>query len=244
MDRALAQIARRYRAIAITWEPPVPEDGDLAARLARRGLRSAPGVQARATRRIDLRPSMEEIAAQQHHKWRYNIRLARKHGVQVREARSLEDVARWYAVMRTTAERDAFGIHDERYYRRFWLETAGSGATALLLAEHEGKLLGGVMVHRFGSTATYLYGASSNEARQLMPNHLLQWEAMRWARERGAAWYDLFGIADDDAPDHPLAGVTRFKTGFGGQVVRYIGAFDRVYHPALYVLARRMRGRD
>lgn len=244
MDCALGRMARRYRAIAITWEPPVAEDDELTARLIRYGLRPARGVQARATRLIDLTPSMDEITAQQHHKWRYNTRLARRHGVRVREAHAPEDLSRWYALLRTTAERDAFGIHSESYYRRFWLATAGTGATALLLAEHDGQLLGGIMVHAFGATATYLYGASSNGARQLMPNHLLQWEAIRWAKDRGATRYDLSGIADTDSPDHPLAGVTRFKAGFGGQVVRYAGAFDRVYHPALYALARRIRGQE
>ncbi|HWE64434.1 MAG TPA: peptidoglycan bridge formation glycyltransferase FemA/FemB family protein, partial [Chloroflexota bacterium] len=235
--------ATRYNALAITWEPPRPEDVMLTARLLRRGLRPARGIQARSTSVIDLTPSMEAIAARQHHKWRYNTRLARKHGVRVREAESVAELARWYMVMRITAERDGFGIHSEDYYRRFWLQTVGAGDTALLLAEHEGLLLGGVLVHRFGATATYLWGASSNEARHLMPNHLLQWEAIRWAKERGATRYDLFGIAENDSADDPLAGVTRFKAGFGGQVVRYAGAFDRVYHPALYALAQRARGR-
>jgi lipid II:glycine glycyltransferase (peptidoglycan interpeptide bridge formation enzyme) len=74
-----------------------------------------------------------------------------------------------------------------------------------------------------------------------MPNHLLQWEAMLWARGRGAARYDLWGVAETDDPDEPLAGVTAFKAGFGGRVVCYAGAFDRVYQPVLHALLQRAR---
>jgi lipid II:glycine glycyltransferase (peptidoglycan interpeptide bridge formation enzyme) len=243
MYRALDVLARRYRAVAVTWELPESDDALLAARLARRGLRPAPNIQTRSTRVIDLAPSLDQIAAQQHHKWRYNTRVARKHGVQVRAATSLADLSRWYALYRITVQRDGFIGRGEGYFQRFWEETCATRTTVLLLAEHEGTLLAGNMVHRFGPVATYLYGASSNEGRNMMPTYLLQWEAMRWAKEQGATSYDLFGIADSDDPHEPLAGVTRFKAGFGGRVLRYAGAFDRVYHPALYALVQRLRPR-
>jgi peptidoglycan pentaglycine glycine transferase (the first glycine) len=111
----------------------------------------------------------------------------------------------------------------------------------LLLAEHDNRLLAGVLVHHFGREATYLYGASSNESRNLMPNHLLQWEAMQWGKSRGASRYDMFGIADTDDENEALAGVTRFKAGFGGEAVRYAGAFERVYHPLIHAAIQRAR---
>ena len=100
-------------------------------------------------------------------------------------------------------------------------------------------MLAGLIVHRFGKEATYLYGASSDEHRNVMAPQLLQWEAMQWAKARGATRYDLFGIANSDDEDDPLAGVTRFKAGYGGRVVHYGGAFDRVYHPLPYAALRR-----
>lgn len=239
---AIDRLARRYRAIAITWELPIPEDPPVAARLIRRGLRQEPVIQSRSTRVIDLSPGLEAVTAQFHQKWRYNTRLARKRGVAVRAARSRDDLSRWYALYAETARRDGFVGRGEDYMLRFWLDTAGSGSTTLLLAEHEGALLAGVMLHRFGPIATYLYGASAEAGRNLMPNHLLQSEAMVWAAQAGAASYDLFGIADSDDPNEPLAGVTTFKAGFGGRTVRFAGAFDRVYHPLLYAAARRVRG--
>jgi peptidoglycan pentaglycine glycine transferase (the first glycine) len=241
MTRALDRVARRYRAISVIWELPVPEQPTLAARLARYGLHPAQGVQTRSTRLIDLTPSLEEIVGQQKPKWRSNTRLARKHGVQVRPAETEADLAVWYAMLETTGERDGFTVRGIDYYRHFWESTHAGGTTVLLLAEHESVLLAGIMVHRFAHEATYLYGASGEAGRNLMPNHLLQAEAMRWAKERGATRYDLFGIADDDDPEDPLAGITRFKAGFGGRPITYTGAFARIYHPVLHAAVQRLR---
>jgi lipid II:glycine glycyltransferase (peptidoglycan interpeptide bridge formation enzyme) len=114
-----------------------------------------------------------------------------------------------------------------------------------LLAEHEGRLLAGLVVFGQGDTACYMYGASADEGRYLMPNYLLQWEAMLWARERGCRLYDLWGIPDEDAAtleahfterSDGLWGVYRFKRGFGGRVVRAAGAWDLVYAPLRYQL--------
>ena len=157
----------------------------------------------------------------------------------VREARDPADYAQWYALYRVTSTRDHFTIRSEDYYRRFWQVGRQAGTTALLLAEYEDKLLAGQIVHRFGQEATYVYGASSNEFRNVMAPYLLQWEAMQWAKAEGATRYDLYGIAGSDDENDPLAGVTRIKAGYGGQVVRYGLAFDRVYHPLLYAALRR-----
>lgn len=241
MTRALDRVARRYRAISMTWELPIPGDEDLAARLARHGLCPTKGVQTPATRLIDLTPPMEAIIAQQKPKWRSNTRLARKHGVRIRAAETLDDLTAWYALHEATGRRDGFTVRGLDYFRYLWESRRGSGDTVLMLAEHEGALLAGIMVHRFAHEATYLYGASGEVGRNLMPNHLLQTEAMHWAKQRGATRYDLFGIAGSDDPDEPLAGVTRFKAGFGGKVVRYAGAFVRVYHPLLHTIVQQAR---
>jgi lipid II:glycine glycyltransferase (peptidoglycan interpeptide bridge formation enzyme) len=241
MAQALDRVARRYHAISITWELPAPENPTLTACLARHGLHPTKPVQARATRLIDISPSLEEIAAQQKPKWRSNTRLARKHGVHIRPAETAGDLEAWYAILETTSARDGFTARGMEYYRHFWESTRASGDTILLLAEHEGVLLAGLMLHRFAHEATYLYGASSDASRNLMPTYLLQAEAMQWAKQRGAQRYDLFGIAESDDPDHPLAGVTRNKAGFGGRAVVYAGAFERVYHPLLHAAIQRAR---
>jgi lipid II:glycine glycyltransferase (peptidoglycan interpeptide bridge formation enzyme) len=176
-------------------------------------------------------------------KTRYNVGLAERRGVTVYLGTTAELPA-FYALLEATAKRDRFYIRPIGYYADV-LEAFGSDA-ALLLAEYEGELLGGIVVVAFGAEATYLYGASSNEHRNLMPTYFLQWRGMIWARERGCRRYDLWGIPKDAAaesePDEGeggLWGVYRFKQGFGGEKLSYAGAFDYVYSPVRYGLMRR-----
>jgi len=239
LRNALDRAARARRAIALTYEPHQLPSVALAARLTWLGLRLARPVQPRSTIVVDLTPSPEEIAARQKHKTRYNTRLSARRGVVVAQAEDEDEVRAWCDLMAVTAARDSFAAYPAEYYLEAWRAFHAAGRGTLFLARHEGRLLAGILVTVFGREAIYLYGASGNEERRLMPNNLLQWEALLWARDRGAQSFDMWGIPDTAAPDEPLRGVARFKEGWGGQVVRYAGAFDRVYHPLLYRLHTR-----
>jgi lipid II:glycine glycyltransferase (peptidoglycan interpeptide bridge formation enzyme) len=147
------------------------------------------------------------------------------------------------ALMQTTGWRDRFGVHAPGYYRLAFDLFHPSGQCALFLAEFNGEPLAGVMAFALGPRAWYFYGASSDRERQRMAPYLAQWAAIQWARERGAQWYDLWGVPDEDESaleaqfEHRgdgLWGVYRFKRGWGGQLLRSVGAWDRVYHPLLY----------
>jgi peptidoglycan pentaglycine glycine transferase (the first glycine) len=197
-------------------------------------------VQPLRTIMLDLRASEDELRARMKEKWRYNIGLAARRGVQVRVARSLADVQAWYSLLLATSKRDQFGVHTLDYYIQAWQLLAQQEQAVLLLAEYEGQLLAGIFVTLFAREAIYLYGASGNEYRNLMPNYLLQWEAIRWARLRGALRYDLWGIPATDNGDEAMAGVYRFKRGWGGHVVRFAGCFERVYHPLAMRIVRRL----
>ncbi len=140
--------------------------------------------------------------------------------------------------MEITRKRNRFTGHPFSYYQRAWELLGAVHQGHLLLAEYAGKLLAGAFITLVGQQGIYLYGASGNERRNLMPNHLLQWEAMRWAKAQGATLYDLWGIADSDDPAHPEAGLSGFKRGWGGQVITYIGTFDYVYAPTPYLCFR------
>jgi lipid II:glycine glycyltransferase (peptidoglycan interpeptide bridge formation enzyme) len=188
---------------------------------------------------LDLEPSEERLLAAMKEKWRYNIRLARRREVRVRVAETEADVEAWYALLQQTSERDAFGVHTIDYYLSAWRLLAQQGYARLMLAEYEGKLLAGIFVTLFAGEAIYMYGASSNELRQLMPNYLLQWEAICWAKQAGATRYDFWGIPLTDDADEALAGVYRFKRGWGGRVVCLSGCYERAYQPLVMSLARR-----
>ncbi|MEE8440757.1 MAG: peptidoglycan bridge formation glycyltransferase FemA/FemB family protein [Spirochaetia bacterium] len=214
------------------------EAGSLAPSSSQGGvaLRKAPlDVQPRSTVLIDLNNRPDELLAAMHKKSRYNIGLAERKGVEVRSAGE-DELEHWYDLYHETALRDRIAIHSLPYYRRLF-ELARDSidlSLYLYLADHGGDLLAGIIVAEFGNQATYLYGASSNNKRSLMPNHALQWRAILHAREAGLATYDLFGVPPADDPAHPMHGLYRFKTGFGGRLVHRAGSWDVVTRPMSY----------
>jgi lipid II:glycine glycyltransferase (peptidoglycan interpeptide bridge formation enzyme) len=238
--------AKKHRAIFLKIEPDLWEstESETATEfLTKIGFRSGDTVQPRATAIIDIRGSEDDILATMKQKARYNIRLARKKGVSVRQG-NINDIADFHRLSQVTSGRDGFGIHNLDYYQTAH-RLFSPDQCALLIAEFEGEPLAGLMVFRQGDTAYYFYGASSNEKRNLMPTYLIQWEAIRWAKVHGCTSYDLWGIPDA-TPDvleaefehrhDGLWGVYRFKRGFGGEIKRTVGAYDYIYQPKLYRL--------
>jgi peptidoglycan pentaglycine glycine transferase (the first glycine) len=202
-------------------------------------FRPARPVQPIRTIMLDLTPDEQGLLTNMKEKWRYNIRLAGRKGVQVRPARGREDVQAWYRLLQTTGQRDSFGIHTFDYYWQAWQIFTPLQQAQLFLAEYEGQLLGGIFVGSMARHAIYLYGASGNENRNLMPNYLLQWEAIRWAKSQGATSYDMWGIPETDDADEAMVGVYRFKSGWGGRVARFAGNYEHVFHPLAMRLARK-----
>jgi lipid II:glycine glycyltransferase (peptidoglycan interpeptide bridge formation enzyme) len=183
----------------------------------------------------------DTLLASMKSKTRYNVRLAAKRGVNVRDA-GPGALDHWYDIYRETAARDRIAIHSRAYYQALFdtaAEHPGEVKLTLYMAEHEGDTLGGIIVGRHGEEAVYLYGASANVKRNLMAPYLLQWEAIRAARAAGAHRYDFFGIPPAENPGHPMHGLYRFKVGFGGAVEERPGSYDRPFQPIRYALFRR-----
>jgi peptidoglycan pentaglycine glycine transferase (the first glycine) len=242
---ALHHLCRQRRAILLKIEPDLAEDPTLAQRFTELGFRASPQtIQPRCTILLDLTLEPEAILARMKSKTRYNIRLSGRKGVTVREG-TAEDLPGFYRLTQLTGQRDRFGIHSQAYYETAYQLFVPQGLAKLFLATFEDQVLAGIMAFAFGQRAWYMYGASSDEHRNLMPNYLLQWEAIQWAKKRGCLTYDLWGIPDEEEEvlereflkrSDGLWGVYRFKRGFGGQVVHYLGAYDYVYSPLLYWL--------
>ncbi len=209
--------------------------------LTQSGLHPVRAIQPARTIVLDLSTDEETLLSQMKSKCRYNIGLAARKGVTVRIATSPAEVREWYKLYLVTSARDSFGIHTLDYYLRFWELFAGRDEVRLFLAEHDGQLLAGIFVASFAGQAIYLYGASSNEGRHLMPNYALQWEAIRWAKQQGARLYDFWGIPDTDDAGESMEGVYRFKRGWGGRVAQFLGAYEYVYHPlVMSIVSKRM----
>jgi peptidoglycan pentaglycine glycine transferase (the first glycine) len=220
------------------WDPPAgpghtPPQGFTASRHS---------IQPPRTIMLNLDGDEDDWLGRMKPKTRYNIRLAQKKGIQVHAS---QDIATYARLAKITAQRDGFGVHSLEYYRRAYELFHPKGECELLQAGYQGEPLAALMVFACGGRAWYFYGASSDQHREKMPTYLLQWEAMRWARQRGCLEYDLWGIPDEDEQTleagfeqrrDGLWGVYRFKRGFGGQLRRSAGPWDRVYQPVLYRL--------
>jgi lipid II:glycine glycyltransferase (peptidoglycan interpeptide bridge formation enzyme) len=212
-----------------------PTGLQIAAEWGAAGLRfSNDQIQFRNSMVIDLRPPEEAILAAMKQKTRYNVRLSERRGVTARPG-TVADMELLYRLYTETALRDGFVVRPFEYYRLAWQSFMQARLAQPIIAEYKGRPIAHVIIFGFGKRAWYFYGASSDEERQHMPTYLLQWEAMRWAKSQGMLAYDMWGAPDNfyDEGD-PLAGVFRFKEGFGGLVSRRIGAWDYVANPLLY----------
>ena len=260
----LAQIdgaARQSGAAFVKIEPSLLDTPANRALLASYGFRPSPQtVQPRSTIALDISGSEDEILNRMKSKWRYNIRLAERKEVTVR-AGEAADLRHFQALMQTTGQRDGFSVHSFDYYRTAH-ELLVPRHAVYLYAEYGGQVLAAIVVLHCGKMAWYVWGASSDAERNRMPNHALQWAAIRWAKERGVQQYDFWGIPDEIGqvaqgmadgasvpaeampvdvaafPAGDLWGVFRFKQGFGGMVERTVGAWDRPLNAPLYQLYR------
>lgn len=245
---ALDRLCRRRRSVVCFFEPERCDrvdasPGDLGWESSRTVL------QPLRTIKVEVDHPDEELLARMKSKTRYNVRLAERRGVTVRTG-TPADLPVFYRLLQETGERDAFGIHQLDYYHDT-LKLLGEGAV-LLVAEYEEQPAAAIIVARFGAEAIYLHGASASAFQRHMPAYLIQFAAMRWAREQGCRLYDMWGIPEtDEQPSvtsgagnslnvrDGLWGVYRFKQGFGGEVVSYPGVFERVYMKPMMRLWRR-----
>jgi lipid II:glycine glycyltransferase (peptidoglycan interpeptide bridge formation enzyme) len=245
----LQALARRERAILIKIDPDLPvvtsppgsnqPDATGAALTSHCTLHtwrfSPDQIQFRNTVTLDLRRSETEILAGMKQKTRYNVRLAEKKGVRIRPG-ALADLDLLYRMYAETSVRDGFVIRSADYYRDAWGSFIQAGLAQPLIAEVEGEPVSALILFKFAKTAWYMYGMSREAHREKMPNHVLQWEAMRWAKANGCETYDFWGAPDEFDEADPMWGVWKFKEGFGGQLVRHIGAWDYAPSSFLYRL--------
>ncbi|MGD0152792.1 MAG: peptidoglycan bridge formation glycyltransferase FemA/FemB family protein [Thermacetogeniaceae bacterium] len=248
---AVKSLARRQGAIFIKIDPDIPTDPVAAAecyrqRLADTGFRPSGsqsgfgGVQPRYVFRLNITPTEQELLAAMESKTRYNIHLAERKGVSVRLAQNTTDLKTFYDILTETATRDQFLVRSFSYFERMWDLFVTRGAARIFLADHQGQAIAGTLAFHCGDRVWYLYGASSNRLRNVMPNHLLQWTMIRWAKELGCRLYDFRGVPGSADQDDHLSGLYRFKKGFAATFTEFIGEYDLVLSPSWYFLWTRV----
>ena len=243
LTEGLRKLARENKSYTLKLDPDVEaEDVQFWQDMQSLGYRLPPagknfeGIQPRFVFRLYLEGrSKDELMASFESKWRYNIRLAGRKGVTV-EIENEKGLDEFSDLMLQTGVRDGFVTRKKEYFENM-LKNLGDHAR-LYMARYEGRAIAGTLAVAFGDKVWYLYGASSNEDRNLMPNNLLQWEMISWAQELGARVYDFRGVSGDLSEDNPLYGLYRFKKGFNGKFTEFGGELEMVLRPGAAVLVK------
>ena len=228
-------LAKRHRSVCLRMDPDIragyePFKKALESmKLKVKGGKNFETTQPRFVYRMDIKGKTEdEVMANFTSKTRYNVRVAIKNGVETRVVNGdPEAIAQFHALMKVTGERDGFICRSKEYFERL-LKSLGEDAR-LYAAYYNGEMIAGTLAIRYADKVWYLYGASSNKERNRMPNYLLQWDMIRWAIESGVSVYDFRGVSGDMDESNPLYGLYRFKRGFNGELVEFVGEIDAVF---------------
>lgn len=236
MLEVLEDIGQEQNTIFFKLEPNVTVDQKLKTK-DQRLLPSPRPLFTKYTFQINLTKSEEELLGQMKEKTRYNVRLAQRYGVTVREDNSSEAFETYLRLTKETTKRQNFYAHTEGYHRLMWQTLQPTGIAHLLLASYQGKVLVAWILLVFNKVLYYPYGASSGEHREVMASNLIMWEAMKFGQKMGCQTFDLWGaLGPHPDPKDPWCGFHRFKEGYGGKLVEFVGSYDFILKPTLYKL--------
>ena len=240
LTNGIIELAKKYKAFVIKIEPDIKSNEEefkkiikkLGYKIKDNAKEFSQEIQPRYVFRLDIKnKTEEEVFNKFHPKTRYNIRLASKKEVSIKNGKK-EDLKDFYKIMKITGQRDNFIIRPLEYFEKMYDEL-GSHAK-LLMAYYEDKPISGIFNINYGNKVWYLYGASSNEHRNLMPNYLLQWEAIKYAILNKKDVYDFRGVSGVVDPNHPQFGLYRFKKGFNAEFTEFIGEIYIDFKPLVY----------
>ncbi|BCM90021.1 UDP-N-acetylmuramoylpentapeptide-lysine N(6)-alanyltransferase [Abditibacteriota bacterium] len=237
MIEELKAEARKHKAISLKIDPCVLQNTPgFKERLAKVGFVTSPevhpifgGTQPRCNMKMDISAPLDNVLSDTiSQKWRYNIRLSAKKGIRVEDNLGRDGLKIFHDIYKVTFERNHFKGYSLAYFEKMWDALAPSGLIKLFVSFHEGQALSAAICFLLPPQCWYMFGASSNEGRNLMPNHAMQWAMIQWAKENGCTTYDFRGVPDPELGEIPPheEGLVRFKSGFGAEMVCYEGEFD------------------
>jgi lipid II:glycine glycyltransferase (peptidoglycan interpeptide bridge formation enzyme) len=194
---------------------------------------------------VDLTPPEDQILVSCHSKTRYNIKLAQKHGVEIKDVTNDNGFEIYLKLLFDTTRRQGFYLHTQNYHRQLWSLVKKANMGRILVAFYRGQPLAAFMLFIVGSRLFYPYGASAYEHKEVMAPNLLMWESLRLGKSLGLKTFDLWGCLGPGAKESDNGyGFHRFKQGYGGQMVEFVGTWDFIINPLgyqLYNLADRYR---
>lgn len=231
----LKSIASREKSLFLKIDPELDRDKLKETKIEVLGFaKSFKEIQPRNTLILNITKTEEELFAEMKSKTRYNIKLAKRKELVVEKCENDSEKKKcfdsFWPLMQETADRNKFYLHSKDYYNK----QLDWSSFKMFLIKYNEKIIAGAIINFFGKRATYVHGASGHEYRNLMAPYLLHWEIIRQAKNLGCEEYDFWGISDSDSGKDSWAGISRFKGGFGGREINYIGAYDYILNRQWY----------
>jgi lipid II:glycine glycyltransferase (peptidoglycan interpeptide bridge formation enzyme) len=234
LAEALEKIGIENHCAFIKVEPNI-EDIDTLYKVYPKFVPSPKPLFTRHNFVIDLTLPEEQLLKNMHQKTRYNIRVAEKKGVKIEVKDDDETFKKYLKLHFETANRQGFYSHNQIYHQTLWKMLKESGMVKIVTATYQKKLLSAWFLVIFKDTIYYVYGASSIEHKEVMANNLVAWEGIKLGQSLGLKTFDMWGALGPKAPDNdPWMGFHRFKQGYGGRLVTYLGSYDLVFNDPLY----------
>lgn len=236
----IATLATQHEAFAVKVEPELPKDKATVWELAKQGFAPSTPVQPNfSTVTVDISENLDAVLAGLNQKGRHAINRARRDGVTVERVEPTDTNCETFYMLLSETAAGSFVIRPYEYYRAFWQNFASANIGQLFFAYYEGQIVAGAYALVYGEKSTYKDGASIRKRTAYGASHLLQWEVITWAKERGSKLHDLCGAPPSDRINdetHPHYGIGRFKTSFNKTVTDYVGAYDIIISPTKYAI--------
>lgn len=231
----ITEIGKREKCIFVRIRPQLNGSPENLKKLADLKLEKSPmHLAAEHTVMIDLRKTEDELLADMRRQTRYEVRRAEKLNIHVDKSNSLEVFKEFHAVQTETAKRQNF-VPPSLKTLLAEREAFGDDIMIYVAKNEDDKPIAYGMIIRGGKEGDY-YEAASTELNHKLPGaYALLWQAMKDLKADGYERFNLWGIAPPNQPNHRYAGVTTFKTGFGGEVVEYVPAHDLVLSKVRYL---------
>lgn len=243
---ALKQLGNQHDALFIKMEPNIAVPAEVGGNFAHRDLAefllkhdAQPGrpLFTKYTFQLDLTPTEDELFANLSSKTRYNVNVAHKKGVQIVENSSAEGMEEYIKILAETTSRQGFYAHSPDYFRKMWESLGNSGMMRIFQAVYEGQILVAWIMFIFNGVLYYPYGASRSIHRDVMASNLMMWEMITFGKRSGCTMFDMWGsLGPEPNEKDPWFGFHRFKKGYGGQLVEFLGTYDYVLNFPMYQL--------
>lgn len=238
----LKELAQQQGAVFVKLEPNVARASHapsafktLDTFLRHNGALPGRPLFTKHTFHLDLTVPENELFENLASKTRYNVRLAEKKGVQVVENTSLEGLKNHLVILAETTRRQGFYAHQPSYFQTMWDTIGHSGMMRLFEARYQNQVIASWIVFLFNRVLYYPYGASTSAHREVMASNLLMWEMIKFGKSQACTLFDLWGALGPDAnPRHKWYGFHKFKQGYGGELMEYLGTYDLIIKPWSY----------